>query len=308
MILIYSKDVDDFVNQVIDCLDEDFIRFSESDKINIDELNFSNQKDVYTITNKYVTNKNLEEIKSIWFNGGAVGSRYDFYEDKCYEVLTDAYLMQKSTYKLGKRTSEIEFNRLDVMLEAKKQGLKIPHTLLTSSKEKLRSFFKLFQSKNGIISKRILDDYLYYDEDYTYNFNLTFLITEEILNEVPNKFSISLFQERIIADFEIRVIYIDGIFHAACIYCFDNEIDYRTKLRNMENLRIIPFELPLDIKNKLDAIFKKFTINYGSADLMYYNDEFYFLEINPTGQVSFINNAYHFYIEKLLASKIKNEY
>lgn len=34
MILINSKDIDDFVNDVINCLDEDFVRFSESDKIN----------------------------------------------------------------------------------------------------------------------------------------------------------------------------------------------------------------------------------------------------------------------------------
>ena len=306
MILIYSKDVDDFVNQVIDCLDTDFVRLSESDCIYIDEMEFSKQYAFYSITNAYVKKVNLETVKSIWFNGGALYSFNDTYEDKCYEMLTDAYLMQKKVYKLGKRTAEFEFNRLDVMLEAKQQELKIPHTLLTGNKQKLKNFFEAHQTKNGIISKRILDTYFYEDEEYKYNFNLTFPITSEILNEVPDEFAISLFQERIKADFEIRVIYIDGMYYAACIYNFDEAtIDYRTKLVNMENLRIIPFQLPLEIEEKLAKVFKKFKMNYGSADLMYHKNDFYFLEINPTGQISFINNACNFYIEYFLTSKIR---
>lgn len=307
MILIYSKDVDDFVNQVVDCIDDNFVRYSESDKICINEMEFSNENNSYVIKNDYLKNVNLENIKSIWFNGGVIISNGNEYEDKCYEVLNDSYLMQKTTYKLGRRVADFEFNRLDIMLEAKQQGLKIPHTLITGNKSKLSNFFDLYEYKNGIISKRILDSFLYDDEEYSYNFNLTFLITPEILQEVSNEFAISLFQERIIADFEIRVIYIEGIIYAACIYNFDNNIDYRTKLISMENLRIIPFQLPIEIEHKLDNIFKKFNMNYGSADLMYSNDEYYFLEINPTGQISFINNACNFYIENLLASKIKDE-
>lgn len=305
MILIYSKDVDDFVNQVIDCLDEDFIRFSESDKISIEEMDFSNLDNSYIIKSDYFDCIDLECVKSIWFNGGGVSSGGNEYENRCYEVLNDAYLLQKTTYKLGKRIADFEFNRLDVMLEAKKQGLKIPHTLITGSKAKLKHFIELNES--GVVSKRILDSYYYEDDKYAYNFNLTFSISPEILEEVPDEFAISFFQERIIADFEIRVIYIDGIMYAACIYNFDDAIDYRTKLWSMENLRITPFELPKEIENKLDEIFKKFNMNYGSADLMYKNDDYYFLEINPTGQISFINNACNFYIENLLANKIINE-
>ena len=305
MILIYSKDVDDFVNQVIDCLDEDFIRFSESDKINIEEMDFSNLDNSYIIKSNYLDFINLECVRSIWFNGGGISSEGSEYESKCYEVLNDAYLLQKATYKLGKRIADFEFNRLDVMLEAKSQGLKIPHTLITGSKAKLKDFIEL--NENGVVSKRILDSYYYEDDIYSYNFNLTFSISPEILEEVPDEFAISFFQERIIADFEIRVIYIDGTIYSTCIYNFDDIIDYRTKLWNMENLRIVPFKLPIEIESKIDEIFKKFNMNYGSADLMYKNNEYYFLEINPTGQISFINNACNFYIENVLANKIINE-
>lgn len=307
MILIYSKDVDDFVNQVIDCLDDEFVRFSESDKIEINEMEFSNENNSYIIKNNYLENINLENVKSIWFNGGGISSHGDEYEDKCYEVLNDAYLLQKTTYKLGKRIADFQFNRLDVMLEAKKQGFKIPHTLITGNKTKLKKFINLKDNKNGIVSKRILDSYFYEDDKYSYNFNLTFSITPEILAEVPDEFAISFFQERIIADFEIRVIYIDGNIFPACIYNFDDNVDYRSKLLTMNNLRIVPYKLPVKIENKIYKIFENFNMNYGSVDLMYSNEEYYFLEINPTGQISFINRACNFNIENVLASKIKNE-
>ena len=307
MVLIYSKDIDDFVNQVADCLDGEFVRFSESDKITIEEMDFSNEGNSYIIKTGYVQNINMEDIKSIWFNGGGIYSNGSKYEDACYEILNDAYLLQKTTYKLGKRIADFETNRLDIMLEAKKQGLKIPHTLITGNKAKLQNFFKLYDIKNGIVSKRILDDYFYEDEKYSYDFNLTFSITPEILTEVPEEFAISLFQERIIADFEVRIIYIEGTFYSACVYNFNDIIDYRTNLREMKNLRIVPFKLPNEIENKIDRVFKKFSLNYGSADLMYSNGDYYFLEINPTGQISFINNSCNFYIENFLAAKIKDE-
>ncbi len=308
MVLIYSKDVDDFVNQVIDCLDDDFIRIWESDKIIIEEMDFCNEYNSYIIKNEYMESMNLEKIKSVWFNGGCIISGDDDYENKCYEILNDAFILQKSIKKIGKRISDFETNRLDVMIEAKSQGLKIPHTLITSSKSQLKIFYDKYESKNGIISKRILDSYLYQDDEFLYNFNLTFQITLEILTKIPDEFTISFFQEKIIADFEIRVIYIDGLFYSVSMHIFDQVIDYRTELRNPKNLRMVPFKLPLLIEGKLDKVFKFFNLNYGSADLMYSNGEYYFLEINPTGQISFVNNACNFHIENVLAKKLKNEY
>lgn len=306
MILIYSKDIDDFVNNVMDCLDEDFVRIGEFDKVTIEAMDFSNEKSSYVIKTGYLENIELQKIKSIWFNGGGINSGGTDYENKCYEVLNDAFLTQKSIKKIGKRIADFETNRLDIMLEAKAQGLKIPHTLVTGSKNKLQVFYDAFANQNGIISKRILDMLYYQDNEFLHNFNLTFQITSDILHQTPNEFAISFFQERIIADFEIRVIYINGTFYATAMYIFDAVIDYRTQLTEMDNMRMVPFKLPLDIEEKLEKVYKKFNLNYGSADLMYSNNEYYFLEINPTGQVSFVNNACNYYIENHLAQILKN--
>ena len=74
----------------------------------------------------------------------------------------------------------------------------------------------------------------------------------------------------------------------------------------MDNLRLVPFKLPTEVEGKLEKVFKKFNLNYGSADLIYCKDNYYFLEINPTGQISFVNNACNYYIENKLAEILEN--
>jgi glutathione synthase/RimK-type ligase-like ATP-grasp enzyme len=159
---------------------------------------------------------------------------------------------------------------------------------------------------NGIICKRIIDSYYYKNEEYIYNFNSTFLLDSKLLRSIPGQFALSLFQERILSEFEVRVIYVKGKFYAMSVHIFDEEIDYRVNLNSMKNIRTIPFNLPVNIKKKLRNIFKNLHLNYGSVDLMYYKDEFYFLEINPSGQISFVNEACNFYIEEEISKMLKN--
>lgn len=308
MILIYSKDVDDFINDVIDFLNSQFVRINESNTVQVDEISFSNESGTFKVKTDYRNGINFEEVKAIWFNGGGINSVGDLYEKKCLETVFDAYLLQKSVFKLGKRYADFEINRFDVMLEAKRQGVNIPNTIIVDSKLKLLEFYNLYKDVNGIICKRILDEYYYDDECFDYNFNLTFEINEDILNQIPENFALSLFQERIKSEFEIRVINIDGKLYSGSIHDFNNYLDCRSSFKEMENVRIVPFKLPKSINDKLLNVFNFFNLNYGSIDLLYSDKEFYFLELNPTGQVSFINNKCNYYLEKVIAEKLELSY
>ena len=53
MILIYSKDVDDFVNDVIDCLKSNFVRICESQNSKIIAMDFNNSQSSYLFSNNY---------------------------------------------------------------------------------------------------------------------------------------------------------------------------------------------------------------------------------------------------------------
>ena len=305
MILIYSKEIDDFVNNVIDCLKKDYIRIGETDLTSFENFELNKHKLEFNFNSCYFNNQNLNEIQYIWFNGGYVGLEGSYYENSCFATIINSFLNYKLVPKIGRIRSEFEINKIDIPIEAQKQGFKIPETLITGNKKSLMAFYDRFDS--GIICKRITDQYKYEDEDYQYDFNLTFSIDSTTLDKIPDYFAISLFQEKIVADFEIRVFYVKGLFYAMSIHTFDDEIDYRTKLLSLQNIRTIPFNLPTSIEKKLEKVFTYFNLNYGSADLMYLNEEFYFLEINPTGQVSFLNNSCNYYIEETIAKILENE-
>ena len=306
MILIYSKAIDDFVNQVIDYLEEDFIRIGDIEEVKISNIEIFSTISSFKISNAFFKNTNIDNIKAIWFNGGYVCNKETEYENDCYQMLVETFISNKKINKIGRLFGKFEINKLDTIIQAKKEGFKIPDTLFTEEKEKLISFYNKYEAKFGIICKRITDSYYYKYDDYTHNFNLTFSIDNQILKDIPENFAISMFQERILADFEIRVIYVKGNIYAMSIHSFDDKIDYKSDIFT-DRIRTITFKLPIDIEKKMINVFKKFNLNYGSADLMFYNNEYYFLEINPTGQISFVNEACNFKIEKKVAKLLINE-
>jgi len=76
-------DVDDFVNQLIDCLDTDFVRICESDKMEMLAMDFSSRKNSYRIKSDFIGDTDFEKIKSVWINGGCISASGDEYEKKC---------------------------------------------------------------------------------------------------------------------------------------------------------------------------------------------------------------------------------
>lgn len=57
--------------------------------------------------------------------------------------------------------------------------------------------------------------------------------------------------------------------------------DWRKK---KENIDFIPIILPIDIQEKCFELMKKFNLIFGGIDLILYGNEFYFIEVNPTGE------------------------
>lgn len=306
MILIISKHVDDFVNQVIDCIDGNFIRLGDLDNFHVEYIEITDTYNFF-ISDQYNEIYNLCDVSAIWFNGCIDPFINMTYENKSYTYLFNTFLNNSKKIKVGRFLNDFEINKLDVLIEAKNQGFLVPETIFINNKRDLQIFFEKHKKNNGIISKRIIDNqHFYLFEDFYYNFNLTFIITQELINKMSDKFSISLVQERILSDFEIRVVFLNDAFYAMSIHDSSNSVDYRTNFDN-NKLRMIPFNLPKKIQVKLRRLFKKINLNFGSVDLMFVDSEYYFLEINTTGQISFLNNACNYYLEYEFIKIFNNE-
>jgi glutathione synthase/RimK-type ligase-like ATP-grasp enzyme len=65
-----------------------------------------------------------------------------------------------------------------------------------------------------------------------------------------------------------------------------------------------PINLPNEVLEKLKHFTKKNNFTTGSIDMMFSNNEYYFLEINPNGQFGFVSNIYNISIEKIIIDSL----
>ena len=54
--------------------------------------------------------------------------------------------------------------------------------------------------------------------------------------------------------------------------------------KEKDNVKFVLAELPIKVSNMCCQIIKKLGLSFGAIDLIYSNNEFYFIEVNPTGE------------------------
>lgn len=210
----------------------------------------------------------------------------------------------KNTIYYGGYVKESQHNKLYDLYLANKFGLKVPSTLITNVKSELKGFKQIH---NKIITKPIKDLIRFRSENYIYSSPGTFLIEEEHFDLLEEHFAISIFQEYIEKEIEIRVFYFDGFFFSMAIFSQNDEktkIDFRNYNFEKQN-RFTPFKLDKVIKKKIKKLLKYKKINTCSIDLILTpENEFVFLEINPQGQFGWLSKNCNYFIEKFIAQKL----
>jgi len=113
--------------------------------------------------------------------------------------------------------------------------------------------------------------------------------TEINQSDLDNKYPWFI-QNTIIADFDITVVYIDGIIFSYKLdrSLFDS-IDWRTEQEN-QKLSWIPYTLSKEDHCKIKNLMKDFGLIFGRLDFLLQNGELVFLEINPNGQYAWLDS------------------
>lgn len=98
-----------------------------------------------------------------------------------------------------------------------------------------------------------------------------------------------------------------GYFHTTAIISQNDtstSIDSRISNNDVHST-ITPYQLNEDVCKKLESLFKKLNLNIGSADMIVSPDnKFYFLEINPVGQMGGYFRRSGVNVEKLIVEKL----
>lgn len=207
---------------------------------------------------------------------------------------------------LGSIFHEIENNKIHNLFLAKEFSLKTPPTVITTTKKELVDFYRI----NGkIITKPISYTPTFTQDNNSYTNNGTHLVNINDIEELDDTFSPTCFQKYIDKQFEVRVFYLKGKLYSMAIFSQMNEktkIDFRNYDYGNPN-RTVPYQLPKSIEEKIKKILLYLKYDTCSIDIIYSTDnEYYFLEINPSGQFEWLSENCNYYIEKDIAKYLLN--
>lgn len=245
---------------------------------------------------EYEIDNQQKPIKSEEFNKKYY--EYIFHEYKSIGDFFTSFL-SSSVHSVGDSSTCQFVNKNIILNEAKQLGLNTPEFIITSSKKQLI----IFCANKKTITKPIHSSFLFEKSGYSFP-TYTELITEKIINEAPEEFKPTLFQEYIEKRFEIRTFYLNGKFFSMAIFSQNNTktaVDFRVYDKEKPN-RSVPFKLPEQIELKIEKLMNKMNYNSGSIDLIYTpNNDFYFLEVNPIGQYGMVSVPCNYPLDKEFA-------
>ncbi len=234
---------------------------------------------------------------------GLINFRYavaNLNEEKKHLSAFLGFILAQLPIKIGNQNNST-LNKLVVLYYATSLGIKISSTIITSSKDELLKYIKTSKS---LITKSISDNLHTNTATSTFMF-YTEQINDEILEDLPSEFYYSLFQDQIEKKYEVRAFYLHGKFYSMAIFSQNDkqtEVDFR-KYNNDKPNRMVRFQLPIEIEEKLNRLMKLLKLDSGSIDIIVSTtNEFYFLEVNPVGQFGMVSIPCNYFIEREIAN------
>lgn len=308
--LLFSEEVDLTTDYVIDW----FLSKEKNYKINVNDFNII---DKYTLKNNKSNLKIdgfiIDDIKSIWFRRGKLNFKLNVkYNDLNRYLKGEENVLLKPIEKelkkkvnlVGSYINEIENNKLKALIVAKTNGLNIPKSLITSSKEELQKFYN---KNKSIITKDLFHPVLFKIKDITYSSVGTILVNQKMINICKENFVPIFLQKRIDKKYEIRIFHYKKKLFPMAIFSQNDKkttLDYRNYNDEKPN-RNVPVIIPKKIENKIFKMIKQLKLRTCSIDfIVSKNNKYFFLEVNPMGQLDWVSKNCNYYIEKQIAEDL----
>lgn len=325
MILILSDANDQTTVEVIKWLNffkKPWLRINGEDQIHFNNYILNNERSNVEIEVSTGERINFDKITSYWYRRGHfmfdVPFNSDKIEDEEMKIAISKHFMRElrelsngihDVLADKKNINDFRFtdlNKLEILNKARRNGLNIPSTIVTTNKATLVDFRK---EHTAIITKAIQNggSFGFWDSQEVRRRLEFFSYTEEFEDVVPDDFAPTLFQEKINKKYELRVFFINDNFFAMAIFSqLDNQtnIDFRKYNLKKPN-RNVPYNLPICIVDKLNALMLDLNLNSGSIDLLVdHSGNYVFLEVNPIGQFGMVSYPCNYYLEKFLANHL----
>lgn len=193
-------------------------------------------------------------------------------------------------------------NKLNILLEAEKVGLRCPDWIITDRESEINTFLK----KHNKVAIKYFEHFNFFDKNIGYK-NLTGLLKMEDYYRHSEKNISNFYQQYIDKKYEIRVFYLKNKFYTMGIFSQNDaktKVDFRNYNTETPN-RCIPLKISSYYIKKLKKLSENIGIDHGSFDILVdNNDNYFFLEVNPVGQFGMVSHPCNYNIEKFIAETL----
>lgn len=190
---------------------------------------------------------------------------------------------------------------------AQQLGLEIPQTLITNCPAAVKEFAETCE--NGLVVK--MQSGFSVQRDGQEKVMFTNPVTPNDLEHLDGlSLCPMMFQEQILKALELRVVIVGKELFTAAIASQKFEqsrYDWRRQVLSLVD-DWQPYSLPQEVEAKLLSMMNYFGLNYGAIDLILTPDNRYvFLEINPCGEFSWLDNMVGLPISQAIANLLLHQ-
>lgn len=196
-------------------------------------------------------------------------------------------------------------NKFKQLQLAQESGLVIPESIFTNNSKQVEVFFnevcegKMITKLHGSLSRSMKRDGAFFP---------TTLVSKEHLEALKEglEFCPMIFQRNIEKMYELRVVYVNGVFFVGKINATQSEsgnIDWRAAKE--KNIGWGLYTLPEKVCNAITLMMNKMGLYFGAIDIIRQTDgEYVFLEVNPQGEWGMLQRDLGYPIGETIAEQI----
>lgn len=300
MILILTDQHDVHADVLIDQLNQDkkpYFRFNlDVSSLENTYVKFDGITWIIWRNNEYI---DMESVKTVWNRKTFVqlmleeqnkGYEFNIWKNEWNKTLLGIYyfLSEKRWLNYYRANHKAENKYLQMSI-AKKVGFNLPKFILANNKNDILEFIS---SNNKVVIKLMNQDFYEIDKGKFKGFYVNTISKADFDDFNENEENPIFLQEYIDKKYEVRYTVV-GNEHFVCkIDSQRSEIaktDWRRyDLSNTPHYEVSP---PTIIVDQVNQLMKKLNLSYGALDFIVdENDQWWFLEINPSGQYLWIED------------------
>ncbi len=248
----------------------------------------------------------MEQLKSVFFRSPVFIRSNKPYslEEQLYRSQWSSFIRNLTVFSNARWLNHPMFtyqaeNKLFQLEVAKKSGLMIPETIITNDSS------NLVDSKLYIV--KALDTPVFYEagqEMFTYSTIATGTeIKESSLRKAP-----VIVQECIEDKVDLRVTVVGNRVFPASITKDNHGIRGDWRKTKKEELQYQRASIPIDVEERLLCLMKALNLSFGGIDLVLKDNQYFFIEVNPTGEWGWIEAAVGYDIHGAIVDWMVNSF